>query len=110
MENGGRKVVDGTWWRYEEGEWHCTTAWVAGILAATQGDAAPVAAQLQPQPQDGQTRGGEASSEVDLEADEWWRLVGGDAKDSEICEDDSINTDDSSSEASPDKQGLEHLD
>ena len=107
-----QKAVDGTWWRYEEGEWHCTTAWVAGILAATQGDAAPVAAELQPQPQpqDGQTRGGEASSEVDREADKRWSLVGDGVKDSEIWENDSVNTDDSSSEASPDQQDFESLD
>lgn len=103
-----QKIADGTWWRYEEDTWSWTTAEVAGIPAATQVDAAPVAAQLQPQPQPqyGQTRGGEASSEVDLEADERWSVVGGDAEDSDICQYDSVNTDDSSSEASPDKQGL----
>ena len=94
--------------------WHCATPELAGILAATQGDAAPVAAQLQPQPQpqDGQTRGGEASSEVDREADKRWSLVGGGVQDedSEIWEDDSVNTDDSSSEASPDQQDFESLD
>ena len=89
--------------------WHCATAELAGILAATQGDAAPVAAQLQPQPQpqDGQTRGGEASSEVDREADKRWSLVGGGVKNSEIWEDE---TDDSSSEASPDQQEFGILD
>ena len=105
-----QKAADGTWWRYEEETWYCTTAEVAGILAATQGDAAPVAAQLQPQPQPqyGQTRGDEASSEVDLEADK--SLVGGDAEDSDICQYDSVNTDDSSSDASLDNQGLANSD
>ena len=107
-----QKAAGGTWWRYEEETWYCTTAEVAGILAANQGDAAPVAAQLQPQPQPqyGQTRGGEALSEVDLESDGRWSLVGCDAEDSDICQDGSVNTDDSSSEATPDKQGLVNLD
>lgn len=86
--------VDGQWWqrdfnhgwwnRDKAGMWHyCATPELAGILAATQGDAAPVAAQLQPQPQPqyGQTWGVEASSGVDR--DDWednkrWSLVGGD--------------------------------
>ena len=107
-----RDVADIEWNRDEAGEWHCATAEFAGILAATQGDAAPVAAQLQPQPQPqyGQTRGGEASSEVYIDADKRWSLVGCDAKDSKLLEDESVNTDDSSSEASPDKQGLGNLD
>ena len=70
--------------------------------------------QPQPQPQDGQTRGVEASSEVDREADKRWSLVGDGVKDSEIweidSEIDSVNTDDSSSEASPDQQDFGILD
>ena len=108
-----QRDVNDSWWNCDKaGMWHCATAELAGILAATQGDAAPVAAQLQPQPQpqDGQTRGGEASSEVDREADKRWSLVGDGVKDSEIWEIDSVNTDDSSSEASPDQQDFESLD
>lgn len=108
-----QRDVNDSWWNCDKaGMWHCATAELAGILAATQGDAAPVAAQLQPQPQpqDGQTRGGEASSEVDREADKRWSLVGDGVKDSEIWEIDSVNTDDSSSEASPDQQGFGNLD
>ena len=108
-----QRDVNDSWWNCDKaGMWHCATPELAGILAATQGDAAPVAAQLQPQPQpqDGQTRGGEASSEVDREADKRWSLVGGGVKDSEIWEDDSVNTDDSSSEASPDQQDFGILD
>jgi len=106
-----QRDVNDSWWNCEKaGVWHCATAAeLAGILAATQGDAAPVAAQLQPQPQPqyGQTRGGEASSEVDREADKRWSLVGGGVKKSEIWEDE---TDDSSSEASPDQQDFGILD
>ena len=44
------------------------------------------------------------------EADKSWSLVGDGVKDSEIWEIDSVNTDDSSSEASPDQQDFESLD
>jgi len=93
-----QRDVNDSWWNCDEaGEWHCATAEFAGILAATQGDAAPVAAQLQPQPQDGRTRGERV---VDLpddpDANEKWSFVGG--------------AEDSNSEASSDQHSLDDLD
>ena len=109
--------VDGQWWQMDsdhgwwnrdtEGKWHyCATPEVAGILAATQGDAEPVEAQLQPQPQPqyGQTWGVKDSLVVDRndwEDNNKWSLVGGDDGDDhalEFLENDSTNTGDSSSE------------
>ena len=93
-----QRDVNDSWWNCDEaGMWHCATAELAGILAATQGDAAPVAAQLQPQPQDGRTRGERV---VDLpddpDANEKWSFVGG--------------AEDSNSEASSDQHSLDGLD
>ena len=96
------------WWNHDKaGMWHyCATPEVAGILAATQGDAEPVEAQLQPQPQPqyGQTWGVKASWVVDRndwEDNNKWSLVGGDDSDDhalELLENDITNTGDSSSE------------
>ena len=97
--------VDGQWWQRDfnhgwwnrdtEGKWHyCATPEVAGILAATQGDAEPVEAQLQPQPQ---------PQYGHWEDNNRWSLVGGDDHALEFLENDSVNTGDSSSEASPDQ-------
>ena len=78
--------VDGQWWQMDsdhgwwnrdtEGKWrYCATPEVAGILAATQGDAEP-----------------------DWEDNNRWSLVGGDGHALEFLENDSTNTGDSSSE------------